>query len=361
MSDTWLCRCGPPGSQPCRGVALIELLVATAIALAVLALVATTLPPVLDVVGSVPEATDLEQRARTTEVILEGLVRNAGAGADLLGGPLPLAVPGLLPRRVLASADPAGTAWADRLSMLRVDARAAQAPVASFVPPGSVTLPLAWHPACGTHVSCGFRRGDLLLVYARSGAMTITTVTDVTGLVLTLATPPDQAIDLPAVAAVVRVHTVSLDLGRRQLRLADAAATAQPLTDEVVGFRARYYGTPAAPRWPAIVGADTCAVAADGTPRLPLLGPMPGPPVELTLGELADGPWCGAGTWRFDADLMRIRAVRLGVRLQAGAAGVRGVAPEWFARPGQARRPGQEVRDVELDAFITAPNLSWAQ
>jgi hypothetical protein len=53
--------------------------------------------------------------------------------------------------------------------------------------------------------------------------------------------------------------------------------------------------------------------------------------------------------------------VRIGVRLQAGAGSVRGSAPEWFARPGQARRLGQEVRDVELDTFVLAPNLAWAQ
>lgn len=352
----------PPGPGRCGGVALLDLLVATGVALAVLAVVSAALLPVLDVVRAVPEATDLQQRARATEVVIEGLLRNAGAGADLLGaGPLSRAVPGVIPRRVLGSADPAGTAWADRLSLLRVEARAAQAPLAAAVPVGSDAVPLVWHPACGTHVSCGFRRGDVVLVFARSGAMTITTLADVTGLVLTLATPPDQTLDLPATAAVVRVHTLSLDAGRRQLRLADTAGPAQPLTDEVVGFAARYYGSPAAPRWPALAGAETCAVAADGTPRLPLLGPVPGPPVELTVAELADGPWCGSGTWRFDADLLRLRAARLAIRLQAGSAGVRGVAPRWFARPGVARRPGEEVRDVQLDTFITIPNLAWAQ
>lgn len=356
---------GPVGQRPgpagCGGVALLDLLVATGVALAVLAVVSAAIPPVLDVMRAVPEATDLQQRARATEVVLEGLLRNAGAGPDLLGGPLSQSVPGVIPRRVLGSADPAGTAWADRLSLLRAEVRAAQAPVAAAVPAGSDSVPLIWHPACGTHVSCGFRRGDVVLVAARSGAMTIASLADVTGLVLTLATPTDQTLDLPATAAVVRVHTLSLDPGRRQLRLADTGTPTQPLTDEVVGFAVRYYGSPAAPRWPAIAGAETCTVAPDGTPRLPLLGPVPGPPVELTVAELADGPWCGTGAWRFDADLMRIRAARFAIRLQAGSAGVRGVAPQWFARPGLARRPGEEVRDVQLDTFITIPNLAWTQ
>lgn len=344
------------------GATLLDLLVATCVALATLAIVSTALPPVLDVSRVVPEATDLQQRARATEAVLAGLVANAGAGADLAGeGPLPRAVPAVLPRRVLFAADPPDTAWADRLSLIQVEARAAQAPLAAPMVAGSPTVPVAWHPACGTHPSCGFRRGDLVLVYARTGAMVIASLADVQGLVLTLATPPDQPIGLPAVAATISVTTVSFDAARRQLRRADGAAATQPLTDDVVGVRVRYYGTAGAPRWPALPGTDTCAVAADGTPYLGLLGPVPGAPVELTVADFTDGPWCGTGAWRFDADLLRVRAVRMALRLQATSPSVRGQSVEWFARPGQARRPGQEVRDVELDMFVSAPNLAWAQ
>ena len=344
------------------GTTLLDLLVATGVALATLAIVSTALPPVLDVARVVPEATDLQQRARATEIVVSGLLANAGAGADLVGdGPLPRAVPAVLPRRVLFAADPPDTAWGDRLSMVQVEARAAQAPVAAAIAAGSALVPVAWHPACGTHPSCGFRRGDLVIVYARTGAMVIAGLADVQGLLLTLSTPPDQPIGLPAVAAAISVRTVSFDAARRQLRRADDAAATQPLTDDVVGVRVRYYGSAAAPRWPSLPGSDTCAVAADGTPRLGLLGPVPGPPVELTIADFTDGPWCGTGAWRFDADLLRVRAVRMALRLQATSPAVRGGAGAWFALPGQARRRGQEVRDVELDMFVTAPNLAWAQ
>jgi len=345
-----------------HGVALLELLIATCVALTTLAIISTALPPVLDVVRAVPEATDLQQRARGTEAVVADLVGNVGAGADLIGeGPLTHAVPALIPRRVLGSPDPAGTAWADRVSLMHVEARAAQAPLASAVPAGSLVVPLTWHPACGTHASCGFRRGDLVIVYSRTGAMVISTLAAVQGLVLTLDTPPDQVLTLPAFAAAVVVRTLSFDAVKQQLRLSANAAASQPVTDDVVGMRVRYYGTAAAPRWPATAGTDTCAVLADGTPRLGLLGPVPGPPVELTVTDFMDGPWCGAGGWRFDADLLRVRAVRIWLRLQAASGAVRGTASQWFARPGQARLPRQEVRDVELDAFALAPNLAWAQ
>ena len=353
---------GHPHLPDRRGVALLELLIATCVALATLAIISTALPPVLDVIRSVPEAVDLQQRTRATESVIADMAGGAGAGADLIGeGPLAHAVPAILPRRVLGSADPAATAWADRLTLVHVEARAAQAPVASPIPAGSTAVPLTWQPACGTHPSCGFHRGDLVIVYSRHGTMVITTLADAQGLFLTLSTPADQALALPASVATIVVRTLSFDATRQQLRLTTNAAASQPVTDDVVGMRVRYYGTAAAPRWPAVAGVDTCAVLADGTPRLALLGPVPGPPIELTLAELMDGPWCGAGLWQFDADLLRVRAVRIGLRLQAASATVRGLASQWFARPGQARRPGQEVRDVELDSFVMAPNLAWAQ
>jgi hypothetical protein len=352
----------PRCSRGRDGVALLDLLIATCVALVTLVIVSTALPPVLDVVRVVPEATDLQQRARVTEAVVEGLLRNTGAGADLLGeGPLTRAVPGLLPRRILAAADPPDTAWADRVSLLRVEARAAQAPVAAAVPAGSTAVTATWHPACGTHPSCGFGRDDLVLVYSRSGAMVVANLAAVQGLLLTLTTPPDQTIDLPAVIVAVSVRTLSLDDVRGQLRRADDGASPQPLTDDVIGVRFRYYGSAAAPRWPAVAGTETCAIAADGSPRLGLLGPVPGPPVELSMADFVDGPWCGAGIWRFDADLMRVRAVRVGLRLQAASQVVRGLSPLWFGRPGRALRPGQEVRDVELDTFVTVPNLASGQ
>jgi hypothetical protein len=352
-----------PGAVRCRvGTTVVDLLVATCVALAVLGLVTLALTPVLDAVSALPEATDLHQRARAAEGVLSSVIGAAGAGADLIGeSPLTHAVPALWPRRFWGPPDAPGTAWADRLTVLHVPARAAQAPLSAGVLPGASLVLLQWHAACGTHASCGFRRGDLVLLASRSGAMTLTTLAGVQGLSLTLSAAVDQLHSLPAHVTVVSSTTVFHDPTRRQLRRADGTAASQPVTDDVVGLRMRYYGNAAPPRWPAVAGTDTCAVAADGTPRLGLLGSVPGPPVELTVADLLDGPWCGSGLWRYDADLLRVRAVRLALRLQASAEAVRGRAPLWFALPGRARRPAQEVRDIELDVFVPAPNLAWGQ
>jgi hypothetical protein len=294
--------------------------------------------------------------------VVSAIVGAAGAGADLAGeGPLSRAVPALLPRRVGSSADAPATVWADRFTAVAVPERAAQAPLAQALWPGATTALLAWHPACGSHASCGFRPDDLLLLYGRDGSMLLTMVAAVSGLVLTLEDQVDQPIALPAHAAAVASTALFFDATRRQLRRADDRAPSQPVIDDVVAMQVRYYGTASPPRAPHVPGVDTCAVLADGTPTLGLLGPVPGPPVELALPDLADGPWCGSGTWRYDADLLRVRALRVALRLQATAPAVRGSSPIWFAMPGQARRPGQEVRDVAFDVFVTAPNLAWGQ
>ena len=355
-------RCTRVGWASRNGLTLLDLLVATCVALIVLGMVATALPPVLDVVQAVPEASDLHQRARAAERVLAAVVASAGAGADLAGeGPLPHAVPAVIPRRIGSAADPPATAWADRFTALAVPGGAAQAPLAQALVPGDTAVTLAWHPACGVHPTCGFGTDDLVLIYGRDGAMVLTTLAAANGLLLTLDEATDQSIALPAHATVVRTMAMFFDGGRRQLRRADDRAPSQPVTDEVVAMQVRYYGTAAPPGAPMVPGADTCDVAADGSPKLGLLGPVPGPPVELTAADFTDGPWCGVGVWRFDADLLRVRALRIALRLQAIASTVRGSSPLWFAMPGQARRPGQEVRDVEVDVFATAPNLAWGQ
>ena len=50
---------------------------------------------------------------------------------------------------------------------------------------------------------------------------------------------------------------------------------------------------------------------------MPALAPDTGPWVELTTTMLSDGPWCGRTPWRFDADLFRLRLLRVTLGLDA--------------------------------------------
>jgi hypothetical protein len=72
-------------------------------------------------------------------------------------------------------------------------------------------------------------------------------------------------------------------------------------------------------------GAATCVVLADGQPALDVQPATFGPWWELSPADLQDGPWCGTPSWRFDADLYRVRLLRVRVRLQGPATGQDGL------------------------------------
>lgn len=347
-------------SDTSDGVTLPELLIALLVASLVLATVVAALVPTLDVVQAVPEAADLEQRARGAERVIGDAVRSAGAGADLLGlGPLTRFVPAVWPLRLGMSVhDTSGTAFGDRLTLLHSSSGAAQAPLAAPMSVGNSVVSIAWHPACGVDPSCGFRRGDEVVVFNANGDMDLAIVSAATGTTLIRTTPAARSVNLPAQVLAVSADVWFFDGVRRQLRRADARTFNQPVIDDVVAMSVRHYGSPAPPRWPSVPGSQTCVVNADGTPRLGLLGPVPGPLVELALSDLTDGPWCGGDPWLFDADLMRVRAVRVTLRLQAFSPSVRGLSLDWFTHPGSARRPGQQVRDLDVEVFVSPPNLA---
>ena len=97
--------------------------------------------------------------------------------------------------------------------------------------------------------------------------------------------------------------------------------------------------------------------------ELPVLpaGGQPAPrqaalPVELAglarlpLPIFTDGPWCpdDGSPNRYDADLLRIRLVRITLRVQAQSLAVRGLDTQLFAQPGAAREAARLVPDLEV-------------
>lgn len=341
------------------GFTLIEALGAMAVSLVLLATVLLTFQPTLDQVAVVPEAADLHQRSRAVEDVLRQTLAPAGAGADLLGyAALTDTVPAVWPRRLGRwSADATPLAWADRLTALTVPLLAPQAPLAAALPAGADQVAVAAHAACGIDATCGFRRSQRVLVSDATGRAFAAQVAGVAPGLLELDQPAPMTLSLPAFVTVTSLTVLYFDAARRQLRRYDGFAADQPLVDDVVWAAVRYYGDPLPPRYPAVSGQTTCVAEEDGSPRLPLLGPVPAPLVELSAGALSDGPWCGAEPWLYDADLLRVRAIRMAMRLQAASPMVRGVGP-LFASPGTSRRPGALVPDVTLDLLVAPRALA---
>jgi hypothetical protein len=98
-------------------------------------------------------------------------------------------------------------------------------------------------------------------------------------------------------------------------------------------------------------------------------GASPGALVPIPYTQLNDGPWCpglttGAGAPlpnRFDADLLRVRLVRVTLRVQVGSDALRGsnsATQLLFVNPGRAQRAERLVPDQEIRFDVAPPNMN---
>lgn len=344
-----------------RGASAAELLVAL---LLVLIVAGGLGHAVIDAQASLraqPASNDLMLRARAVLTTIAEDVAAAGAGPPLVDAAAPLLawVPALLPRRVgAAGSDPDTAAFADRLTAIAIPDGAPQAPVESTLAPDLVALRFGpWCPVAD--IACGFRPGRWVLLFDRQGQLAIAEVAAPEPGALRLDRALSGSFGPPedAHAGVLQIASYSYDPARRQLRRGGAAGVDVPVLDDVVAFSVRFFGDPLPPLEPHVAGAATCATDAAGLPTLPVLTPDTGTLVELTPAMLSDGPWCGVAPERFDADLYRIRRVRISLRLQADVASARGRDPSRFALPGTAVDEAAMVADFEMHLDVAPRNL----
>jgi hypothetical protein len=177
-----------------------------------------------------------------------------------------------------------------------------------------------------------------------------------------------------------RIYFLRADAEGSRLMQSDGAAGAFPFLDDVVAVRFEYFGDPEPPREiaaadpvpaddsvavtygpapPALTAdapgdgwgpGENCTFTVVAGQRRPRLSALGGPDfVVLDETLLSNGPWCpDAGhPERFDADLLRVRRVRVHLRLQAIAV-FRGPAGMFFTHAGTATDPGRFVPDQSI-------------
>jgi hypothetical protein len=208
--------------------------------------------------------------------------------------------------------------------------------------------------------------------------------------VITVVGEPVEALARGLVAPFdIRTYHLKQDAdGIWQLMQYDGHASDQPAVEDVVSLGFEYFGDAEPPiatvtergdvrvtygAAPPPLGVDdpddvwgpgeNCAIAtAEGqyVPRLQVIGPPGVVPLERAL--LVDGPWCpdAAHPFRFDADLLRIRRVRIHVRLQASRP-FRGLAGRWFVHGGSAGDPSRYVPDETVTLDIAPRNVNVAR
>jgi hypothetical protein len=347
-----------------HGFSLAEVLLALCLTLVVTSAAIALVNPAATLSQTQPEAIDMQQRVRVAADALLRDLKMAGAGMN--AGPRPGSLVAsfapVLPRRIGAqSPDPAASARADAITITYVPATFAQASTSAPVS-AATGLTIDTLPNCPAgQTLCGFQAGMTTAVFGPTGQFDLFSLTSVqstgaqwqihgsgSGAVYPTGTPVSE----------VQSYTYYFDPARSQLRQYDGDQTDVPVADNVVGLAFEYFGDPQPPSEPRPpLGIDNCLYETDGRSKpLPVLTPQ-GALAPLPLSMLADGPWCGSGATQFDADLLRLRMVKVSLRVQTSSAVFRGSGPA-FVRPGTARASTRYLPDA-VATFVVAPrNLS---
>jgi hypothetical protein len=349
------------------GFTFVELLVTTALALVVFLVTFGFLSLHVQLARTQPDVADVQQRGRVAADILSRAFADAGAWADW-GGPgqgLACCVPVLQPRRLGSRlSDPPGAASDDVLTVIRLAPGATPGRLRASTATGVLALEegegcVPWRPVCGLHeddaviVVDTMGNHDFFLLGA-PGADSAPIEPRQVG------TP--HSFGAGALAGAVETRTYYFDTTARQLRQYDGHLSDVAIVDDVVSVRFEYWGSAGVPeRARAEAGTETCWFDDAGQPRFGRALSVPGGRnVSLALDAFRDGPWCGSGDNRFDADLLRVRQVRATVRVAAASEMARGASSDYLIA-GRASSALRLVPDVEVTVDITPRMLSGDQ
>lgn len=387
------------------GFTITEMMVATLIMMAVIGAVFSVMNPAQGTFHAQPEVSDMQQRIRVGVGVLTQELLMAGAGTYMGSstGALYRYFAPVMPYRIgEVNNDPtAGVFYrADTLSLMYVPPTTAQTGVNKAAGDG-LGLDVDAGSNCGNDKHdqlCGFKEGQRVLIYDPSGSWDRVTLTSIQDHALHfqyrggLSSAYDSG---DAVITEVAAHTFYLKTNPAtntyQLMHYDGASTDLPVVDNVVKLQFAYYGDPQPPTvipgksmldttgpWttygpkppaPGVNHAgdtwgagENCTVRIDNglqVARLPVLANNEGQ-VPLTQAVLTDGPWCpdDAHANRYDADLLRIRRVRVTLRVQAAVASLRGPAGILFTHGGTSSSAERYVPDQEVRFDVTPRNMN---
>jgi hypothetical protein len=357
----------------------------------------TLMNPAQGVFSAQPEVMDMQQRMRVgTDTLYKDIVM-AGAGqySGSMTGSLGNYFATILPFRIgNTTPDPVGSYFTDRITVLYVPPTTAQTTIADPMPNTSAEIKVNQVAGCPSNDPlCGFKEGMTVMIMDATGSWDTFTITNIQDPALHLQHRGEQ-LNKPygegAYISQIAMYTYWLKTdtvaGNYQLMRYDGNVTDVPIADNVVALSFEYYGDPAPPQLrpgmtpgttygptPPLLGVNlpednwgagencTFQVAAGAqVPRLTWIDTVNPRLVKLTQAQLQDGPWCpdSAAANRYDADLLRIRKVRVRLRVQVASPSLRGATGTLFTRGGTSRGAERFIPDQELKFDVVARNLS---
>ena len=393
------------------GFSLIEMLVATAILLVVTGGIFSLLNPAHGTYRAQPEVSDMQQRLRVAVDDLQRDLVMAGAGtySGPINGSLINYFAPLLPYTVgtIVAGSP-DNPDPSAITIMYVPPTNSQTTIRDDMPQNSAELKVNAQPGCPTNNPlCGFEIGMRALIFDDLGNYDIFTVTQVQDDALHLQHRDDRyttAYDAGSYITEIMSRTYYLNRAERRLYFFDGYKTNLPMVDNVVDLRFDYFGEPMPPAlrrpvsdkdpklgpWttygpkpPEMIKTNTksdwgmgenCAFKVENGQQVGRLenwlgGDPPGTLVPIPYSELSDGPWCPGYANpkgdplpnRYDADMLRVRQVRVTIRVQVGPDSLRGKNPAGqtlFVNPGSSRSAEGFVPDQEIRFDVTPRNMN---
>lgn len=380
-----------------RGFTITEMMIAVGIMMAVTGAIFSILNPAQGTFQAQPEVSDMQQRLRVGVDTLKKDLVMAGAGAyqGATTGALYYNFAPIMPYKLGGNVE---NPLSDAISMIYVPTTPAVTSITQAMPPNSAEIKVADMAQCTgkNNQLCGFKTGMRLLIYDSKGhwdMFTVTNVQDAAGHLqhkgqdLNYAFQSDSAV----AQAMTQTYYLKSDAATNtyQLMYFDGYETDVPVVDNVVKLEFSYFGDPIPPQllpkacftaeckggttygpkppglgisndpWP---DGENCAFTVNGgvyEPRLATLAAA-NTQVSLPLASFADGPWCPSedSPDRFDADLLRIRKVRVKLRVQAALASLRGPAGTLFMKGGNASTAERFIPDQEIQFDVTPRNMN---
>lgn len=339
------------------GYTLIELIVAAALLVALSALTCSILIDARTAIDISGERADLHQRARVGAEAIASAIRDAGAGPvrGIATGPLVRWLPPLWPGRANH------TDVTRALTIIRALPQVAPAILRFDVPSDPTGLDFDHGGACT--LPCGFFDRMTIVLLDRLGNFDLFVLLQTDGASASVRRLPGGTGAAYASGTAVlpaELRTVYWNRDGRELRTDGGDRSDFPVVNDIVDMSFQYFGDPLPPTEPQPpAGIENCLYDSAGVPwpGRQVLERAGGTLAVLDPAAFEDGPWCGAGPEPFDADLLRIRSVRVTVRLQVGNALYRGGDVRWFRNPGLATDSARMVRDFVIHTSIAPRNL----